>query len=215
MCVCVPRFTWGNGGFGDAQLQWLREVLGECAETGEQVLLFGHNPVHPRVVNDPDGLAYDYEAMLQIINDFQNCVVGYVAGHDHLGGYTYDEESRVHHLTVPSPLEAQPGTGSRFIVMDLNSEQLVLHGSAAVVENPVPRAFVSTSGACEDKEGAQRLRTAQLQHRYVNFATHWGVVWSAKVAQKVCKLYCTRTWPVTDWCMRIGAGNGGHSDAWV
>jgi len=170
------RFTWGNGGFGKVQLAWLRAVLDDVKARGdERVMLFAHNPVHPSVVNDPDGLAYDYDECLKVVADYQDFVVACVAGHDHIGGYTYDKSTHVHHLTVPSPLEASAGTGSRFLIMEFDDEMVWIQGSATVVENPISRAFPAADGL-----GAERKRQAQLTHRYVDFSNHWGVTWLAK-----------------------------------
>lgn len=181
------RFTQSSGGFGIDQLKWLRSVLDAAKERRELVILFGHTPIHPKVANDLDALAYDYDKLLGLLKEYQAHIVAYIAGHDHIGGYTHDEGTNIHHLTLASPLEAEMGTGSRFLVLDFNKDRVLLKGAMSVPENPIPRAFVSTAsqlpkGHGEDLDGKRRMLEAQTRNRYINFATHWGVVWPAKCA---------------------------------
>mmetsp|Transcript_62308 Transcript_62308/g.202032 ORF Transcript_62308/g.202032 Transcript_62308/m.202032 type:complete len:180 (+) Transcript_62308:1178-1717(+) len=114
-------------------------------EPGEQVIVFGHNPLHPSVVNGLDALAWDYQEVLEVI-DGAGCVLAYIAGHDHSGGYSRDPATGIHHLTVPSALEAPPGTGSRYLVMELFENSARLWGEGGVLMDPGRTAHCRTCG---------------------------------------------------------------------
>lgn len=43
----LPRFVEYNGGIGDEQLLWLENELQQASEAGQQVITFGHVPIHP------------------------------------------------------------------------------------------------------------------------------------------------------------------------
>ena len=42
--------------------------------------------------------------MLEIIDNFQSCVVCYISGHDHDGGYAVDNNG-IHHVTMLGAIE--------------------------------------------------------------------------------------------------------------
>eukprot|EP00656_Telonema_subtile_P006106 TRINITY_DN12804_c0_g1_i1.p1 TRINITY_DN12804_c0_g1~~TRINITY_DN12804_c0_g1_i1.p1 ORF type:complete len:341 (-),score=79.74 TRINITY_DN12804_c0_g1_i1:475-1497(-) len=128
------RWSDGGGAFGEAQLGWLEQQLHRCREAGEKVVLVGHEPVHPHVVNNFDGLAWDYDEMMGLIRRYSDVVWVYLAGHDHQGGYSEDETG-VFHLTVPAPLEAEPES-SVWVVMDLHEDRIVLGGCGRARVDP-------------------------------------------------------------------------------
>jgi len=101
------RFLESNGGYGEPQLAWLQDRLKDSTRLGLRVIIAGHIPVHPLVANTPLALAWDFHKVLQLTADFP-CVAAYLAGHDHQGGYTYDEACGVHHITVPGIIEVPP-----------------------------------------------------------------------------------------------------------
>ena len=50
---------------------------------------------------------WNFEDVLQIFHKY-NSIVGYIAGHDHSGGYKQDDAG-IHYMTLPSPLETEKG----------------------------------------------------------------------------------------------------------
>ena len=65
-------------------------------------------------------------------------MVAYIAGHDHRGGYARDGPNGAHHVTMPSPLEAEPGTGSRYAVASLRADgSLLLRGEGSLCVEPM------------------------------------------------------------------------------
>ena len=122
----LRRVAANNGACGDEQRAWLQQELRTAAASGEHVIVCGHNPVLPAVCNDLDSLAWDYDAVLELLRstDGRACVRAYFAGHDHRGGYARDGDgdSGTHHVTMPAPLEAEDSTGSRFAVASLHAD---------------------------------------------------------------------------------------------
>lgn len=138
------RLAANSGGVGDAQLAWLDATLRAAAAAAERVIVFGHVPVLPAVANDLDSISWDYDEVLAALRSPHGraCVVLYCAGHDHMGGYARDGADGIHHLTVPSPLEAEPGTGSRFAIASLRADGSVhLRGEGRLRVEPLRPRF--------------------------------------------------------------------------
>jgi hypothetical protein len=94
----------GYGIMSDAQLDWFRAELGKAQQAGEKVICFCHFPLlqaaaESHRMNKP-------EPVLAAL-DAAPCVVAWVAGHDHNGGYA--RRKGVHHLTLRGLVEA-PGS---------------------------------------------------------------------------------------------------------
>lgn len=71
-----------NGGIGEAQYAWLREVLDRAAAAGEKVILLGHFPVYPLSLHS----LWDSGRFVDLVTGYGN-VVAYFNGHDHAGNY--------------------------------------------------------------------------------------------------------------------------------
>jgi manganese-dependent ADP-ribose/CDP-alcohol diphosphatase len=95
-----------NGQPGSAQMAWLQGVLQGAQARGQKVFVFSHLPVHPHTAK-PDGLAWNAPHMRQLLQAFP-CVQAYFAGHDHDGGYSW-EEGGPHYIVPPAPLECGQG----------------------------------------------------------------------------------------------------------
>ena len=61
-----------NGQPSAAQMAWLRQQLAEAQASGERVVVFGHNPVHPFTCK-PDGLAWNHTALREALEG-HSCV---------------------------------------------------------------------------------------------------------------------------------------------
>lgn len=101
------RWSPFNGGLGDEQLAWLEHVLDQSAKSEERVLVASHVILHPRATPGENchTLLWDYEKVLNLFEKY-NCVKLVVCGHAHHEGYFHCESTGIHHISVPSPLEA-------------------------------------------------------------------------------------------------------------
>ncbi|MFT7804284.1 manganese-dependent ADP-ribose/CDP-alcohol diphosphatase isoform X3 [Arapaima gigas] len=122
------RFVKFGGGFSQDQLQWLDRLLTLSDEKLEKVTVVSHLPVHPSS-SDPVCLAWNYEEVLSVLHSHK-CVVCFMAGHDHDGGYHRDLYG-IHHLTFEGVIETPPDNdafGSVYVYED----KMVLKGNGRV-----------------------------------------------------------------------------------
>lgn len=131
------RLLADNGGVGLVQLKWLEETLERATVKKQRVVVFGHNPVHLSACHDVASVPFDHVEVLDVLNRFNQVVVAYLAGHDHMGAYA--RRSNIHHVTVPSPLEADPETGPRFVELEFDHNSLKLTGCGTVFVCPGDR----------------------------------------------------------------------------
>lgn len=96
-----------NGGVGPDQLIWLEDVFKNACIAKEKVILLSHVILHPEAT--PRGnchtLLWNYDKVLNLIERY-DCVKLALYGHAHQDGYFWCPQTGVHHITVPSPLEA-------------------------------------------------------------------------------------------------------------
>uniref|UniRef100_UPI0037E9919B manganese-dependent ADP-ribose/CDP-alcohol diphosphatase n=1 Tax=Semicossyphus pulcher TaxID=241346 RepID=UPI0037E9919B len=123
------RFTMFNGGYSKVQLDWLESVLTSADENKEKVTIVSHLPVHPRSTT-PICLAWNYDELLSIIRSHL-CVVCFMAGHDHDGGYHKDKDTGVHHLTLKGVIETPPDSNA-FGTVSVYEDRMELRGSGRV-----------------------------------------------------------------------------------
>lgn len=100
----------GYGVLGEAQLKWFEAELQQADVRGEQVIVFNHFAAQQRAASN--GSMREPQPVLQLI-DQHKCVEAYFAGHDHAGGYAY--ENGVHHITFRGMVEA-PETNAYSII---------------------------------------------------------------------------------------------------
>lgn len=136
---CPPehhsRFTMFNGGFSQDQLDWLDSVLSAADEKQERVTIVSHLPVHPDST-DHICLAWNHEELLAVVRS-HSCVVCYMAGHAHDGGYCLDEDTGVHHLTLDGVIETRPDSDA-YGTVSIYADRMVLTGSGRVVDRVFP-----------------------------------------------------------------------------
>ncbi|XP_074870377.1 manganese-dependent ADP-ribose/CDP-alcohol diphosphatase isoform X2 [Carettochelys insculpta] len=123
-----PQFVAFNGGFSQAQLDWLNEVLTFCDTNQEKVVVVGHIPVHPGST-ESTCLAWNYKDALSVIHSHQ-CVVCFLAGHLHDGHYHLDSHG-VHHLTLEGVVETPPQSHA-FGTIYVYNDKLVLKGRGRI-----------------------------------------------------------------------------------
>lgn len=117
------RFVGFNGGVGEVQLQWIRQVLGEARNAGEKVIILSHQPIHPDSSN-PICLVWNYDELLDMFREYSDVVVASFSGHAHKGGYAFDKG--IHFRVVEAALENCPE--KTYGILDIHSDRLELRG---------------------------------------------------------------------------------------
>lgn len=128
------RFVQFNGGLSEEQLKWLHDVLSYSDENQEKVIVVGHIPVHPYAA-DPICLVWNFDDVLTILYSHK-CVVCFMAGHDHDGGYFHDEHG-IHHITFEGIIETPP-TSHAFGTVSVYKDKMILKGSGKVSHRVMP-----------------------------------------------------------------------------
>ncbi|XP_020483826.2 manganese-dependent ADP-ribose/CDP-alcohol diphosphatase [Labrus bergylta] len=123
------RYTMFNGGFSKVQLDWLDSVLSSCDEKQDRVTVVCHLPVHPDSTT-PICLAWNYDELLAVLRSHR-CVVCFMAGHDHEGGYHRDEDTGTHHLTLEGVIETPPDSNA-FATVSVYEDRMELRGYGRV-----------------------------------------------------------------------------------
>ncbi|MFC3040714.1 metallophosphoesterase [Virgibacillus xinjiangensis] len=95
----VNAQTW-NGGLGNEQLSWLREVLSKAAKTNEKVVVIGHKPVYPENNHN----VWNDEEVVEALEASGN-VVAYFNGHNHAGNYAM--KNGIHYVTLQGMVETK------------------------------------------------------------------------------------------------------------
>jgi manganese-dependent ADP-ribose/CDP-alcohol diphosphatase len=111
----------GYGMVGDEQLAWFRSTIRKAAEDREKVICMSHFALLPEAaahhrMATPEPIL---EAM-----DEAGCVVAWLAGHDHAGGYAV--RKGVHHVTVRGMVESP--LKNAYAVMELHGDKIVETG---------------------------------------------------------------------------------------
>ncbi|NWU95411.1 ADPRM diphosphatase, partial [Upupa epops] len=123
-----PQFVEFNGGFSQAQLDWLNQVLKYSDENQEKVIVAGHVPLYPGA-SDSVCLAWNYQDALSVIHAHQ-CVVCVLAGHLHDGSYSLDTHG-VHHLTLEGVIETPPESNA-FGTIYVYKDKMILKGRGRI-----------------------------------------------------------------------------------
>ncbi|KAL4440436.1 hypothetical protein ABPG75_003437 [Micractinium tetrahymenae] len=101
------RFVKFGGGLSAAQLAWLQGQLEEAAAAGERVVAACHLVFHPDTA-PPTCLLWNYEEVLQILQQYPGTVVATLAGHAHQDGFACDAAG-IRHRVCKAVLETPPG----------------------------------------------------------------------------------------------------------
>jgi len=111
----------GYGLIGKGQLAWLGTKLSESRSKHEKVVIFCHFPLLEEAA--PSHRLLNPDPVLQRINA-SGCVVAYFAGHDHAGGYAY--QNGIHHVTVRGMVESDEQNA--YAIIEVTPERLVEYG---------------------------------------------------------------------------------------
>lgn len=98
MCRFVPF----NGALSHEQLQWLEQEFIDATQQHERVIVWSHVPFHPENA-DYFAFLWNYDQVLALVNKYK-CVAACFYGHYHVGAYFCDNDTQVHHQTMPAML---------------------------------------------------------------------------------------------------------------
>ncbi|HWQ52487.1 MAG TPA: metallophosphoesterase [Bryobacteraceae bacterium] len=111
-----------NGGIGEQQKSWLRDVLASAARKREPVVIFCHFPVVEEA-SSAAHLLWNHEEIAAIVE--QSGAVAWFNGHDHRGGYA--RRSGVHYVTFPGMVES--GEAGSWTMVRVHDDYMELRGS--------------------------------------------------------------------------------------
>ncbi|MBD3289041.1 hypothetical protein GF337_09575 [candidate division KSB1 bacterium] len=111
----------GYGVLGENQLKWLGSRLDVARQQNELVTVFNHFPLV-----EAAAAKHRMKEPKPVVDLIENsdCVVAYVAGHDHAGGYAFHKG--IHHLTLHGMVEAP--VENAYAIVDVFPDKLVIHG---------------------------------------------------------------------------------------
>jgi len=121
------RFVTMGGGVGAAQLKWLKQQLQTARESEEMVIILSHQPINPDSVLEADlpaSLTWNYEQLVDVLQNYADTVAACFCGHAHRSGYARDCNG-IHYRLVEAALECHDAT---FAVLDITHEELVVRG---------------------------------------------------------------------------------------
>ena len=127
----------GYGVVSAGQIDWFRTTLAQARSAGEKIICFCHFPLLKEAA-ETHRMA-NSEAVLAEL-DASGCVVAWIAGHDHAGGYAL--RKGVHHITLRGLVEA-PGS-TAFARIELGADRLRETGFGNEPGRELP--FGATSG---------------------------------------------------------------------
>lgn len=130
-------FVAFNGGIGLTQLQWMNQCLQEADELSQNVIICGHVPIYGKSC-DYHNVCWDSSAILQVIHQ-HNCVLAYLAGHDHNGGSAIDEKG-IYHIVIAGVIETQPNE-TCFATAKLCPETLYIYGHGKMDNFQIPLKY--------------------------------------------------------------------------
>ena len=121
----------GYGVIGDEQLEWLKSTLAQADKDEEKVIVFNHFALLKSAARHHRMKAP--EPVLKLIEQ-SGCVVAYLAGHDHAGGYAF--RNGVHHITLKGMVESPEETA--YAVIEVHPDRLKEIGFGAEPSRDLP-----------------------------------------------------------------------------
>ncbi len=111
----------GYGIMGDEQINWFRTVLNKANEKGERVICFSHYALIQSAASNY--YMAEPEPIIEILDSI-SCVVAWIAGHDHKGGYAL--RNGVHHITIKGMVEAP--VKNAYAIIELYPDKIKIRG---------------------------------------------------------------------------------------
>jgi len=101
------------------------------------VVFSGHCGVYEKAT-DTSCLCWNAPEVLQLLHNYNNCVLAYLSGHDHSGGMAFDNHN-ILHMAFPGVLENK--TDSDFGTFYMYSDKLELVGNGRVGSLSLPLRY--------------------------------------------------------------------------
>ncbi|CAE7312789.1 unnamed protein product [Symbiodinium microadriaticum] len=127
-----PALRWVplNGAVSQQQLQWLEDTLREASDQEQRTILLSHVVLLPEATPRGNGLTllWNYDEVLDIIRRAADPPVAAMCGHAHLPVCAVDKVCGTHHITLPSPLEVEPGSDACAVVLAHHNGDIEIKG---------------------------------------------------------------------------------------
>ncbi|WIA21411.1 hypothetical protein OEZ85_000626 [Tetradesmus obliquus] len=111
-----------NGGLSAAQMTWLQLELAEAAMADQRVIVACHHPLAPGSAPE-QYLAWNYEAVLQLLEQRAGTVRMVFSGHYHPGGYA--QRAGIHFVVFEGILEAPLDSNAYAVVEVWRNKALI------------------------------------------------------------------------------------------
>ena len=148
------RFVAFNGAVGQVQLNWIRDELQASRDCQQRVIVLSHQPLHPDSTN-PVCLIWNYDEILQLLDEYSDVVAASFAGHSHKYGYLHAANG-IHFRVLEAVLES-PHPHTTYAVVDVYADRIVLRGQG---ECQSATYFLSPSGPLVQSNAATAAETA-------------------------------------------------------
>lgn len=109
-------YNW-NSAISNKQLTWLSQQLDEVRKLNEKALIFCHYPVKEESAFKTH-LLWNHHEVVDLLNQYNDVVVGYFNGHYHRGGFFHDKNSKIGYVTVEAIVEAPNNSFGRVEVYE-------------------------------------------------------------------------------------------------
>ncbi|CAM9558233.1 unnamed protein product [Heterosigma akashiwo] len=162
------RFVMFGGGIGFKQAAWFRGQLAAARAAGKRAVVFCHQPLHPASDRLGVCMLWNYEELLNILQQHSDVVVATFTGHAHRGLYSIDHMG-IHHKVMEAVVECPPGSAA-FGLVEVHADRLVLRGRGLVGDREMEFDFLRRHGARAaaaraefEQEWAQGARATEQQ----------------------------------------------------
>ncbi|MCX6900028.1 MAG: metallophosphoesterase [Verrucomicrobia bacterium] len=118
-----PKLNKYAGALGEEQIAWLREQLADAARQKQRVIVFCHHPILA-AASSPAAVLWN-AAEVEALLVQSGCVVAWINGHDHKGGYALAKG--IHHLTVSGMIESPTG-GNSYAIASAFATRIAVEG---------------------------------------------------------------------------------------
>ncbi len=114
-----PNANDWNGGVGQKQIKWLEKQLKAATKRNLKVAIFCHYPLLPHEAHT----LWDSEAVLELIGNY-NCVKAWINGHNHAGGYAY--ENGIHFITMKGMVDTEKENS--YSILSFSKREIKIEG---------------------------------------------------------------------------------------
>lgn len=112
------HYRW-NGAIGANQQNWLKHELKTAELQKQKVIIFSHMPIRP--LGTDENLWNDYE-IIDIVEN-SSCVVAYINGHKHSGGYVF--KNGIHYITIAGMIQTRKNS---YGILELSDDSMLIRG---------------------------------------------------------------------------------------